>query len=46
MFNFFEGESRTPEYLAVNPFGGVPCLVDEDFVLTERYVVLTIVVKI
>ena len=30
------GETRTTEYKAINPYGAVPCLVDGDFVLTER----------
>ena len=30
-----EGEGQSPEYLAVNPAGKVPTLVDGDFVLTE-----------
>jgi glutathione S-transferase len=33
--NPFLGETRTPEYLALNPSGKIPTLVDGDFVLTE-----------
>ena len=29
------GETRTPEYLALNPSGKIPTLVHDDFVLTE-----------
>ena len=29
------GETRTPEYLALNPGGKIPTLVHDDFVLTE-----------
>lgn len=29
------GETRTPEYLALNPSGKIPTLVEDDFVLTE-----------
>jgi len=36
-----KGENRTPEYLAVNPFGRVPAIVEEDgFVLFESSTVL------
>lgn len=32
--------TRSPEYLAVNPFGLIPTLVDQDFVLTESNTIL------
>ena len=33
--DFANGENRTPEYLALNPTGRTPTLVDDDFVLWE-----------
>jgi glutathione S-transferase len=33
--NLFKGEGRKPEFLAVNPAGKLPVLVDGDFTLTE-----------
>lgn len=33
--DFAKGEQKNPEYLALNPNGAVPTLVDGDFVLTE-----------
>ncbi|MCU0805643.1 MAG: glutathione S-transferase family protein [Burkholderiales bacterium] len=33
--NLFKGEGRKPEFLAVNPGGKLPVLVDGDFTLTE-----------
>lgn len=33
--NLFKGEGRKPEFLALNPGGKLPVLVDGDFVLTE-----------
>lgn len=35
LVNLARGEQRTPEYLALNPNGAIPTLVDGDFVLTE-----------
>jgi Glutathione S-transferase, N-terminal domain len=33
--NLMAGENRRPEFLALNPAGKLPVLVDGDFVLTE-----------
>ena len=35
------GDSRSPEYLALNPEGGVPALVIDGAVLTESQAILT-----
>jgi glutathione S-transferase len=35
-----QGEGQTPEYLALNPAGKVPTLVDGDFVLTESVAIV------
>jgi len=35
LLDFSKGEHKNPEYLALNPNGAVPTLVDGDFVLTE-----------
>ena len=35
VLDFSKGEHKSPEYLALNPNGAVPTLVDGDFVLTE-----------
>jgi len=34
------GEHRSPEYLALNPNGAIPTLVDGDFVLTESRAIM------
>lgn len=34
---FFDGDLKTPEYLALNPNGKVPSLTDGDFVLWESW---------
>ncbi|MCK6512295.1 glutathione S-transferase family protein [Myxococcota bacterium] len=38
--DLFQGATRKPEYLAMNPFGGVPALQDGDFVLTESNAIM------
>lgn len=38
--DFFGGALRTPEYLAINPNGMVPTLVDGDFVLWESNAIM------
>jgi glutathione S-transferase len=38
--DFTKGEHKNPEYLALNPNGAVPALVDGDFVLTESRAIM------
>ena len=38
--DFSKGEHKSPEYLALNPNGAVPVLVDGDFVLTESRAIM------
>jgi glutathione S-transferase len=38
--DFTKGEQRRPDYLAINPNGQVPALVDGDFVLTESRAIM------
>lgn len=38
--DLFKGEGRSPDYLAINPAGKVPVLVDGDFTLTESVAIL------
>jgi glutathione S-transferase len=38
--NLFTGESRKPEYLAINPTGFVPTLVDGDLTLVESAAII------
>lgn len=38
--DLFKGEGRSPTYLAINPAGKVPALVDGDFTLTESVAIL------
>ena len=38
--DFAKGEHKSPEFLALNPNGAVPTLVDGDFVLTESRAIM------
>jgi glutathione S-transferase len=38
--DFTKGEHKNPEYLALNPNGAVPTLVDGDFVMTESRAIM------
>lgn len=38
--NLLKGEQRAPAYLAINPLGGVPALVDGDFVLGQSLAII------
>lgn len=38
--DFTKGEHKAPEYLALNPNGAIPTLVDGDFVLTESRAIM------
>jgi glutathione S-transferase len=38
--NVYRGEGRTPKYLAINPSGKIPTLVDGEFVLSESNAIL------
>lgn len=40
LINVYKGEGRTPEYLAVNPWGKIPTLVDGEFKLWESNAIL------
>jgi glutathione S-transferase len=40
LIDFAKGEHKSPEYLALNPNGAVPTLVDGDFVLTESRAIM------
>lgn len=40
LVNVYAGEGRTPEYLAINPLGKVPALIDGDLKLTESNAIL------
>ena len=40
LINVYQGEGRTPEYLAINPWGKIPTLVDGDFKLWESNAIL------
>ena len=41
LVDFNKGESRSPEYLAINPAGKVPAMLDDDLLLTESAAIIT-----
>lgn len=41
VLDIFKGEARTPEYLELNPFGGVPFITHENVKLSESNAILT-----
>ena len=44
--DFFKGEARSPAFLAINPMGEVPVLVEGDLTLTQSGVILQHVVSL
>lgn len=40
LVNVYRGEGRTPEYLAINPTGKIPVLVDQELTLSESNAIL------
>ncbi len=40
LLDFSKGQHKTPEYLALNPRGKVPCIRDDDYVLYESTAIL------
>ena len=40
LVDVYSGQGQTPEYLAINPAGKVPCLVQDNFTLTESNAIL------
>lgn len=43
--DLLKGEHQTPQFLALNPFGQVPVIVDGDFVLADAQAILVYLVK-
>jgi glutathione S-transferase len=41
LVDFNKGESKSPEYLAINPAGKVPAMQDDDLLLTESAAIIT-----
>ncbi|XP_014095028.1 glutathione S-transferase 1 [Bactrocera oleae] len=44
LLNLMTGANRTPEYLAINPHGTVPTLVDDGEILTDSHAITTYLV--
>lgn len=40
LINVYEGEGQTPEYIAINPTGKIPTLVDEKITLSESNAIM------
>lgn len=40
LINVYQGEGQTSEYLAINPFGQIPTLIDGEFILLESNAIL------
>lgn len=40
LINVYAGDGQTPEYLTVNPWGKIPTLVDNDFILWESSAII------
>ncbi len=45
LVNVYQGEGRTPAYLAINPLGKIPALVDGDFTLVESNAMLVYIAE-
>ncbi len=45
LVNFFKGETKTPEYLKINPLGLVPALEDNGFIVVEHEAILRYIVN-
>ncbi len=45
LVNVYAGEGRTPEFLAINPLGKIPALVDGDFTLAESNAMLVYIAE-
>jgi len=43
--NLQEGEQKSPEYLAINPYGRVPAMVDGDFNLSESEAIMRYIAR-
>lgn len=43
--SLFKGEHKTPEFLSLNPFGQLPVLADDGFVLADSNAILVYVAK-
>lgn len=44
--NVYAGAGQAPDYLAINPLGKIPALVDDDYVLTESNAIMIYLAKL